>query len=383
MALIDRDKIIDLLISLAHPNMPTMEDPGECGCDMCNALGTAVVEVRALPDDGEGKCCCASDSKGYECTLRPGHSGLHEAHGSIPLRTWLTPAPTASEGCKTCMEIRRNHGGVFSEGCEAEAGECSVCSILDCPEQDPLHYHHDGCPSCSTNPVHADRSETLPVGGERCKGTGFVPVGVERDDHVRRSGTAQVTAMGPLSTGAAPSVCPTCGGTLRRLDDHSIICPDCAPRCECPMCGTTFQASAHLCNGHASPTSGESVEDDAASIVLPLNDAEIAKLREEIDRANAHYESVRLDCIAREEEAAKLREDVERMGALAVTGRDALAAIFKLMDDGWLVRDNKQDHEDGWAIKQVNPLRQLSDAKRAHDSLTAALASHKADGGKP
>jgi hypothetical protein len=26
--------------------------------------------------------------------------------------------------------------------------ECMICSIKDCPEDDALHYHHDGCPSC-------------------------------------------------------------------------------------------------------------------------------------------------------------------------------------------------------------------------------------------
>jgi hypothetical protein len=25
--------------------------------------------------------------------------------------------------------------------------ECLVCGIRDCPLQEPLHYHHDGCPA--------------------------------------------------------------------------------------------------------------------------------------------------------------------------------------------------------------------------------------------
>lgn len=33
------------------------------------------------------------------------------------------------------------------EKANAESGECSLCGILDCPLGDPLHYHHDGCPS--------------------------------------------------------------------------------------------------------------------------------------------------------------------------------------------------------------------------------------------
>jgi len=27
--------------------------------------------------------------------------------------------------------------------------ECAICSVRDCPQGDPLHYHHDGCPCCS------------------------------------------------------------------------------------------------------------------------------------------------------------------------------------------------------------------------------------------
>lgn len=26
--------------------------------------------------------------------------------------------------------------------------ECSICGFINCPFEDVLHYHHDGCPSC-------------------------------------------------------------------------------------------------------------------------------------------------------------------------------------------------------------------------------------------
>lgn len=26
--------------------------------------------------------------------------------------------------------------------------ECTICSMRDCPDQEALHYHHDGCPVC-------------------------------------------------------------------------------------------------------------------------------------------------------------------------------------------------------------------------------------------
>jgi hypothetical protein len=30
--------------------------------------------------------------------------------------------------------------------------ECITCGKKDCPEHEPLHYHHDGCPVCSEAP---------------------------------------------------------------------------------------------------------------------------------------------------------------------------------------------------------------------------------------
>lgn len=26
--------------------------------------------------------------------------------------------------------------------------ECMVCGMRDCPHEEPLHYHHDGCSAC-------------------------------------------------------------------------------------------------------------------------------------------------------------------------------------------------------------------------------------------
>jgi len=28
--------------------------------------------------------------------------------------------------------------------------ECMLCGVRDCPGNEPLHYHHDGCPYCET-----------------------------------------------------------------------------------------------------------------------------------------------------------------------------------------------------------------------------------------
>jgi hypothetical protein len=38
-------------------------------------------------------------------------------------------------------------------------GECPRCSAIDCRYGDQLHYHHDGCPSCSPATYYYIRRE--------------------------------------------------------------------------------------------------------------------------------------------------------------------------------------------------------------------------------
>ena len=33
------------------------------------------------------------------------------------------------------------------DDCDEDCGEYVICGVRDCPLHDPLHYHHDGCPS--------------------------------------------------------------------------------------------------------------------------------------------------------------------------------------------------------------------------------------------
>lgn len=40
-----------------------------------------------------------------------------------------------------CQECTGN-----AETCPIE--ECFLCAVRDCPGNEPLHYHHDGCPYC-------------------------------------------------------------------------------------------------------------------------------------------------------------------------------------------------------------------------------------------
>lgn len=42
--------------------------------------------------------------------------------------------------------------------CHEEGGECSKCGEICCPHKDTMHFHHDGCPSCSTQPQSSNES---------------------------------------------------------------------------------------------------------------------------------------------------------------------------------------------------------------------------------
>lgn len=44
--------------------------------------------------------------------------------------------------CQLC--VFREHG--YPADCALQ--ECEGCSVLICPKRDPMHFHHDGCPTC-------------------------------------------------------------------------------------------------------------------------------------------------------------------------------------------------------------------------------------------
>lgn len=46
------------------------------------------------------------------------------------------------------IEIARLHTIINDLLQHCEDGECAVCGAAVCPCHEPLHFHHDGCPSC-------------------------------------------------------------------------------------------------------------------------------------------------------------------------------------------------------------------------------------------
>lgn len=59
---------------------------------------------------------------------------------------------TQEEAIKELSHILRRHPNDAAK-CTGNAvtcsnDECMVCAVRDCPGNEPLHYHHDGCPYC-------------------------------------------------------------------------------------------------------------------------------------------------------------------------------------------------------------------------------------------
>lgn len=50
------------------------------------------------------------------------------------------------EGGNTPCICEPDHVDGRPEDCPA--GECMICAVTVCPQKEPLHYHHDGCPAC-------------------------------------------------------------------------------------------------------------------------------------------------------------------------------------------------------------------------------------------
>lgn len=57
--------------------------------------------------------------------------------------------PQCEEDCFQC-EMQRRYLSHPKNIEDCDDDECFFCSIIHCPFYDELHFHHDGCPSCST-----------------------------------------------------------------------------------------------------------------------------------------------------------------------------------------------------------------------------------------
>jgi hypothetical protein len=50
-----------------------------------------------------------------------------------------------------------------------EDAECSTCGEIVCPGDEPLHFHHDGCPICCYEEDAISRAHAILKGGAGCE----------------------------------------------------------------------------------------------------------------------------------------------------------------------------------------------------------------------
>jgi len=63
------------------------------------------------------------------------------------LRAELMTMTTMWNGLRTAMGIKNRQIDQLLEHCPLP--ECERCAEIVCPFQEPLHFHHDGCPACA------------------------------------------------------------------------------------------------------------------------------------------------------------------------------------------------------------------------------------------
>ena len=61
------------------------------------------------------------------------------------MNDWPLPLPSVVDEMRAKLP---NHPPAADCPNGGPDGECMVCGMRDCPHDDPLHYHHDDCPSC-------------------------------------------------------------------------------------------------------------------------------------------------------------------------------------------------------------------------------------------
>lgn len=78
---------------------------------------------------------------GCECGA-PVHPGSHE-------QALTALAQAESNGFIYALLGVDPDGPLHAPPCEDEY--CGPCAARECPHDDPLHRHHDGCPTCDGN----------------------------------------------------------------------------------------------------------------------------------------------------------------------------------------------------------------------------------------
>lgn len=81
------------------------------------------------------------------------HTASADGHYDCPMLCRYAPIVVKQLfALPICWWERTKFGG------HAWIEECMVCGGIDCPDGEPLHYHHDACPACWCREQEANRN---------------------------------------------------------------------------------------------------------------------------------------------------------------------------------------------------------------------------------
>lgn len=114
--------------------------------------------LRGLEDAAAGRLTdgpdLGADAKLIEDMEKDAHEKewfqiISQYVGSLPINQQEAARFLRRYAIRKKREIRHLEIQVQSLLEHCSDAECTQCSQIICPHDDPLHFHHDGCPSCS------------------------------------------------------------------------------------------------------------------------------------------------------------------------------------------------------------------------------------------
>ncbi len=82
--------------------------------------------------------------------------------------------------------LRRFHGKTRKCLASGKDDECGICAVLDCPHDEPFHFHHDGCPACSRDPFCELQAHPEVEPPDACYDEATYPF-IQREDHEKEA----------------------------------------------------------------------------------------------------------------------------------------------------------------------------------------------------
>lgn len=118
--------------------------------DKIDALTKQVEEETERADTAESELC--NISVVCDGTDPSDGEGTHPHEVTEKVEFTLKQLQLQCEVMREALKLRTGQIDALLAHCGKESGECSGCAAIICPFEEPLHFHHDGCPACCNAP---------------------------------------------------------------------------------------------------------------------------------------------------------------------------------------------------------------------------------------